>query len=110
MSFRDFNDEGPGTFEWDFVLGGNSTGLFPEELHYELDGNQLTQVTYRHIGGNKFEPVYGECWNVTNISEIHKGLGGDWFTFEQAGRKYKAVINRKYKQKNGSFIIDLIEL
>ena len=31
MSFRDFNDEGPGTFEWDFVLGGNTTGLFPEE-------------------------------------------------------------------------------
>mgnify|MGYP003549081789 CR=1 FL=1 len=30
MNFRDFNNEGPGTFEWDYVLGGNTTGLFPE--------------------------------------------------------------------------------
>jgi hypothetical protein len=43
MSFRDFNDEGPGTFEWDYVLGGNTTGLFPEETHYEIDGAPITR-------------------------------------------------------------------
>ena len=24
MSFKDFNDEGPGTFAWDYVLCGNT--------------------------------------------------------------------------------------
>ena len=33
MSFRDFNDDGPGTFAWDYVLGHNTTGLFPDETH-----------------------------------------------------------------------------
>ena len=36
MSFKNFNDEGPGTFSWDYVLGGNTTGLFPEETHWVL--------------------------------------------------------------------------
>ena len=48
MSFRDFNDEGPGTFGWDFVLGGNTTGLFPDETFTEVDGDTVTEVTYTH--------------------------------------------------------------
>ena len=64
MTFRDFNDEGPGTFEWDFVLGGNTTGLFPEETHYEVDGNTILEVIFRHTGGDKFEPIYGDSWNM----------------------------------------------
>ena len=41
MSFKDFNDEGPGAFAWDYVLGGNTTGMFPEETHYEVYGDTL---------------------------------------------------------------------
>ena len=41
MTFRDFNDEGPGTFEWDYVLGGNTTGLFPEETHFNPESPDL---------------------------------------------------------------------
>ena len=51
MSFKDFNDEGPGTFEWSFVLGGNTTGMFPDETHNVLDGDQLKDVTFTHRGG-----------------------------------------------------------
>jgi len=57
MSFKDFNDEGPGTFGWDYVLGGNTTGLFPDETYVELDGDTVTEVTYSHTGGGKYEPV-----------------------------------------------------
>ena len=44
MSFKDFNDEGPGTFAWDYVLGGNTTGLFPDEIRYEEDDGELKEV------------------------------------------------------------------
>ena len=46
MSFRDFNDEGPGTFEWDYVLGGNTTGLFPEEMHFAEMSCNLVKKKY----------------------------------------------------------------
>ena len=57
MSFRDFNDEGPGTVEWDVVLGENTTGLFPDEVRYEMVDGELKEVLYRHAGGGKYEPV-----------------------------------------------------
>lgn len=62
MNFKDFNDEGPGTFAWDYVLGGNTTGLFPDEIRYEEDNGQLKEVLYRHTGGGKYE-------RVTSITE-----------------------------------------
>lgn len=103
MAFKDFNDEGPGTYEWDYVLGGNTTGLFPEESHYEVDGNTLIEVKMVHTGGGRFEPVYGDSWTITNITPVQNGA----FTFEQDGTKYRAVINKKYRQSNGCFIVDL---
>ena len=65
MSFKEFNSEGPGTFGWDYVIGGNTTGLFPEETYYEVDDDKVTKVTLAHTGGGKYEPVYGESWNIT---------------------------------------------
>ena len=84
MSYRDFNDEGPGTFGWDYVLGGNTTGLFPEETHYLLEGDQLTEVTFTHKGGGIFEPsIYGLTYTVNNISPIETSFSGHpGFTFE----------------------------
>lgn len=64
MSFKDFNNEGPGTFEWDYIIGGNTTGLFPEETRYEIDGETVTEVKMVHIGGGKYKPVYGDSWNI----------------------------------------------
>ena len=110
MSFRDFNDEGPGTFGWDFVLGGNTTGLFPEETHFEVDGDTITEVTLVHTGGGRFDPQYGDSWHITNISPVHKGVSKDWFSFEQNGIKYKALINKKYKQRNDCFIVDIEQI
>jgi len=112
MTFRDFNDEGPGTFEWDYVLGGNTTGLFPEETHYVLEGDQLTEVTFTHKGGGSLEPSeYGETYIVENISPLEKPLFGQpWLTFEQGGSRFKATLNRKYKQRKDCYIVDLTEI
>lgn len=84
--------------------------MFPEEAHYEVDGDTLLEVRMVHTGGGSYEPIYGDSWNITNISPIHKGITNDWFTFEQNGDKYKATINRKYKQSNGCYIVDLSKL
>ena len=64
MSFKDFNDEGPGTFGWDYVLGGNTTGLFPEETVTEVDGDTVTEVTYAHTGGGKYEAVRVNTYKI----------------------------------------------
>lgn len=109
MSFRDFNDEGPGTFEWDYVIGGNSTGLFPEETHYEVDGDTLIEVVYKHTGGNQFDPFYGSCWSITEISEVRKEAGKDWFTFKQDGSLFKATVNKRLSSK-GQVIVDLEQI
>ena len=69
MTFKDFNDEGPGTFEWDFVLGGNTTGLFPDETYTEVDGVTVTQVTYSHTGGGKYEPSRIDSYKISQDDE-----------------------------------------
>ena len=112
MSFKDFNDEGPGTFAWDFVLGGNTIGLFPEETHYVLEGNQLTEVTFTHKGGGLLEPsACGATYTVENISPVNTPLFGQpWFTFEQGGSRFRATLNKRYKQSKDCYVVDLIEL
>ncbi len=110
MSYKDFNDEGPGTFEWDFVLGGNTTGLFPEETHYEVDGNTILEVIFRHTGGNKFEPIYGDRWNINNTSEMQSDGGARFFTFDQGSSHFRATVNEKLSSKYGLLIVDLVEV
>ena len=112
MSFKDFNDEGPGTFGWDYVLGANTTGLFPDETHYELEGDLLTEVTYSHTGGGKLEASsYGFCCTVTNISPITGTPSGEqWLTFEQDGSKFKATLNKKFKQSKECYVVDVVEI
>lgn len=111
MSFKDFNEEGPGTFSWDYVLGGNTTGLFPEETHYILEGNTLTEVTYTHTGGGSFKAsVYGLSFEVENISPIVTDTDGNKvFTFVQDGTLFKATINSKFKQAKDMLVVDVIE-
>ena len=110
MSYRDFNDEGPGTFECDFVLGGKTIGLFPEETHYEVDGNTILEVIFRHTGGNKFEPIYGDSWNINNTSEMQSAGGARFFTFDQGSSHFRATVNEKLSAKYGLMIVDLVEL
>ena len=112
MSFKDFNDEGPGTFAWDFVLGTNTTGMFPDETHYELEGDLLTEVTYSHTGGGKLEATsYGFCCTVTNISPLTGPSGGEqWITFEQDGCKFKGTLNKNFKQSKDCYVIDVVEI
>ena len=69
MTFKVVNDEGPGTFEWDFVLGGNTTGLFPDETYTEVDGDTVTQVTYSHTGGGKYEPSCIDSYKISQDDE-----------------------------------------
>ena len=109
MSFRDFNDEGPGTFEWDYVLGGNTTGLFPEEKHYEVDGSTLLELIFRHTGGNKYEPVYGDSWTIENISDMETYNGSRAFTFDQGTGHFRATVNEKLSRQYGLTIVDLEE-
>lgn len=112
MSFRDFNDEGPGTFSWDYVLGGNTTGLFPEETHYVLEGSTLTEVTFTHTGGGAFRATEsGPSFEVENISPVGTDANGDQvFTFEQDGTTFKATVNKKYKHSDGALVVDVVEL
>jgi hypothetical protein len=111
MSFRDFNEDGPGTVEWDVVMGHNTTGLFPDETHYVLEGDQLTEVTFTHAGGGSLEPsLYGLCYTVENISPVHKGVSRDWFTFEQDGIKYKAMTCKNFKQSKKCYIVDIEQI
>ena len=44
-------------FGWDYVIGGNTTGFFPDETFTEVDGDTVTEVTYTHTGGGRYEPV-----------------------------------------------------
>ena len=109
--FRDFNDEGPGTFEWDYVLGGNTTGLFPEETHYIVSGDELIEVTFKHTGGNNYSAVFGDSWRIEDVSEVHTELSRKpHFYFTQGNSRFKAVINDKYKMKDGSQIVDISEI
>lgn len=112
MSFKDFNEEGPGTFSWDYVLGGNTTGLFPEESHYILEGNTLTEVTYTHTGGGSFRPAeYGLSFEVENISPVAIDADGcKVFTFEQEGCLFRATINNKFNQTRDAIIVDVVQL
>ena len=105
MSFRDFNDDGPGTFEWDYVLGHNTTGLFPDETHYFIDGDVLEEVIFTYAGGESWNTMIGECWNISNISKSSDGL-----TFEQDGIKYRAIVNRKFRSRDGLPVYDISEL
>ena len=111
MSFRDFNEDGPGTVEWDIVMGQNTTGQFQDETHYVLEGDQLTEVTFTHVGGGSLAPSeYGAAYEVKNISEIQKPLFGDqWLTFEQDGVTYKATVNKRFKAEKGCLVLDIEE-
>lgn len=111
MDFRDFNEDGPGTVEWDIVMGQNTTGQFPNETHYVLEGDQLTEVTFTHRGGGSLEPSeYGATYTVENVSEIQKPLFGDqWLTFEQGGVTYKATINKRFSAGKGCVVLDIEE-
>lgn len=111
MSFRDFNENGPGTVEWDIVMGQNTTGMFSDEIHYVLEGDQLTEVTFTHTGGGTLEPsLYGLTYTVENISPVHNGVSKDWLTFEQDGCRFKAVINKKYIQNKDCLVVDVEQI
>lgn len=103
MSFRDFNDEGPGTFAWDYVLGHNTTGLFPDETHYIVDGDVLEEIIFTYAGGETWNTLIGDCWNISDICTLSDGS----ITFEQAGIRYRAVSNHKFRLKNGQTVYDI---
>ena len=112
MSFRDFNEDGPGTVEWDIVMGQNTTGMFSDETHYVLEGDQLTEVTFSHAGGGALEPsIYGLTYMVENIGPVNTPLvGRPWLTFEQDGCRFKATLNKKYRQSKDCYVVDIEEV
>lgn len=112
MSFRDFDEDGPGTVEWDIVMGHNTKGLFPDEIHYVLEGDQLTEVTFTHTGGGALEPsLYGLTYTVDNISAMQTPLiGQPRLTFEQDGCRFKATLNKKYKQNKDCLVVDVEQI
>ena len=112
MSFKDFDQEGPGSFSWDYVLGGNATGLFPEETHYVLSNNILTEVTFSHSGGGTLKPSsYGLSFTVDNISSLAVDSDGNqYITFEQDGNSFKGILNRKFKQRKDEVVLDVTQI
>lgn len=67
-------------------------------------------MIFRHTGGNKFEPVYGDNWEINNISEVQHFGGSRIFTFDQGTGHFKATVNEKLSAKYGLLIVDLAEL
>jgi len=67
-------------------------------------------VIFRHTGGNKFEPVYGDNWVINNISEVKYAGGTRSFTFDQGTGHFRATVNEKLSAKYGLLIVDLAEL
>ena len=106
MSFRDFNDEGPGTFAWDYVLGHNTTGLFPDETHYCIDGDILEEIIFTYAGGETWETMINNCWEIENVSRMQDGS----LTFDQEGVRFRAVVNNKFRMKYGETVFDVYEL
>ena len=106
MSFRDFNDEGPGTFAWDYVLGQNTTGLFPDETHYIIDGDVLEEVVFTYAGGETWNAIFGDCWNITEIEKAPDGI----ISFKQDGIAYKATPCHKLHMKSSQTVYDIVEL
>lgn len=110
-AFQVFNDEGPGTYEWDYVLGGNTTGMFPDETHYVVMGNTLTEALFTHTGGHSWEPVYGDSWEISDVSEMKDFIfGKKFFTFRLNEDTYKATINNKFKPKTGVLVVDIEQI
>ena len=98
MSFRDFHDEGPGTVEWDVVLGENTTGLFPDEVRYEMVDGELKEVLYRHTGGGKYEPVPFEERIASSLKETDiKVAEGTmkYYTADEVCSKLDAVLDKE---------------
>ena len=106
MSYIDFNDEGPGTFGWDYVLGQNTTGLFPDETHYLIDGDVLEEITFTYAGGETWRTLIGECLNIDNINPQQDGS----VIFEINGVKYRAVVNHKLRMKSRETIYDIFRI
>lgn len=106
MSFRDFNDDGPGTFAWDYVLGHNTTGLFPDETHYMIDGDVLEEVIFTYGGGESWNTIIGDCWNIIEIESLPNGDK----TFKQDGLMFKAKVNNKFRMKFGQLVYDIIQI
>ena len=110
-TFRDFNDEGPGTYEWDYVIGGNTTGMFPDEAHYVVMGNSITEALFTHTGGHSWEPVYGDSWEISDVSEMQGStFCKNYFTFRQNEETYKATINNKFRVKTGALVVDIEQI
>jgi len=106
MSFKDFNDEGPGTFAWDYVLGQNTTGLFPDETHYIIECDVLEEVIFKYAGGETWETLVSDCWNITDMQE---SADGDIF-FKRDGTSYKATVYRKLCMRDGQTLYDIVQL
>jgi len=106
MSFRDFNDDGPGTFGWDYVLGHNTTGLFPDETHYIIDGDVLEEVVFTYAGGETWDTLIGNCWNITNISIEQDGC----VLFDQDGSMFRAIPIKTFFRKDGLKVFDIKKL
>ena len=106
MGFRDFNDEGPGTFGWDYVLGQNTTGLFPDETHYILDGDVLEEVEFTYAGGESWRSSIVNCWSITDIAHAADGS----ITFRQGGHRFRAVPYYKMRMKDGQTVYNIVEL
>lgn len=110
MTFQDFNDEGPGTYEWDFVLGQNTTGLFSDEEHFVISESIITDTVFTYAGGTTWNTTCYDSWQLTEKGPLQGGLlSKKYMIVAFDGCKYKAVVNDKFKVKDG-IVVDLEEI
>ena len=105
MSFRDFNDHRPGTYEWDYVLGKNTTGQFPDEEHYIIFGNTITDAVFSYAGGENWQIFECGSWSLQIMEKQTDGS----LVLSFDGLKYRATVVKGLKVKNG-IVVDLEDL
>ena len=77
-----------------------------------LEGDQLTEVTFTHTESSALEPLlYGLTYTVDNKSAMQTPIiGQPWFTFEQDDFRFKATLNKKYKQNKDYLVVDVEQI
>lgn len=55
--------------------------------------------------------IYGLTYTVENIGPVNTPIAGQpWFTFEQDGCRFKATLNKRYKQSKDCYVVDIEEV